>query len=448
MDRAVDNKRFETGQLHELIRMVHERGSAVESVWLEVKGPELDLTKALGKGTLVKAIIGMANRDAQEAADHHDGYGYITVGVDDKLKTGIPFIDPTDVENKINSYIGAQPPVWTPHWVEFEGRHVLVIEVPPAAPGSPIYSTCKQLPQSESRTYPEGTVFVRHGSKTEPARQPDINRLAVRAGAENRLRDVTLKLVSGHVHRLNLQAGLDDWLTAQERSCLSSLTPTVLDRINTNAYLNIFQTRVRETRTRDQYITEVDAYIEKCREQIPRILDELTTRLDPLTFELVNNTDRYWQGLEIAIHVPGDSTARRQTRAVDEGPQLPKAPRAFGDYYHNPLNQTVVTINHKGTLGRHITSPLLLPGSPRAPRVIIEDATNSVRVTLTAEELRPRATLQLPAVIITTNDPLPGIITADWTLTGRHDGIISERLELPTSATIVTGQVLLDGNDQ
>lgn len=444
-----------------LIDAIVASSTAPESDWLEAKGPDLDLTQKWGAGKVATAIVGMANRDSATAARHCDGYGYIVVGAVHGKSSGIRQVDPTIVEDKVNAYLGAVRPAWTLTWVPYDTGHVLVFEVPPAPAGSHIFCLAKATPTKESgESVPAGTIMVRRGSKTDRHNPEDLHRLTNRAASENHLHDVEVVYSSGLVQLVSM--GADEWLAREERECLASLPRrrrTAADPYGLPSHrfavkdmdatfrAAVGETRVKEERTEAEYRTGVAEYLDECRKHLPRMTQAFATQLPPVTLKLVNASDRYWEGLNVVVHLSGDSDAfRALPPEANSGPRMPRRPRSYGDYYVNRFNSLAGFAANVSTAHLGAVLPARLPGAGASVRI---RHTESVELTFHLGSLQPEHEVSLPPVVVTLGNPNGQTVVADWAVTGNCNGVVRGTVELPVAPELVLISTLLtDATDE
>ncbi len=146
-----------------------------ETDWLEWKR-ELDLTTKRARFQLSKHILGMANRLPGAAQRNCEGYGYIFIGVEGGSMPGTPQIDPAQLHDWINPYIGATGPKWRHRYLQSSNVTVLAIEVDPPRSGDSIHTLRRAYENSH-----RGMIFVRKSGKTHPAEPGDIENLEGRA---------------------------------------------------------------------------------------------------------------------------------------------------------------------------------------------------------------------------------------------------------------------------
>lgn len=150
-----------------LVEAIHSSPShSQETNWLEWKNG-LDPGTNEGRFAIAKAILGFANRAVDQAQLACEGVAYMVVGVQPGAVAGVPSFDHAALGQKIKTY--ADEPRWTPHYVGFDGKTVLVILVEPPRAGDPIHTLQKEFTKDRT-THRAGTVFHRGTAHTEPRR--------------------------------------------------------------------------------------------------------------------------------------------------------------------------------------------------------------------------------------------------------------------------------------
>jgi hypothetical protein len=142
-----------------------------ETDWLEWKSG-LDLGQRENQVTIARHILGMANRRVADAVRQVGGCGYIVIGAEPGSVTGVTEVDPADLSQAIQIYLGSAGPSWSASYIPTAGTSVLVITVEPPAAGDRIRTL-----QREFQSYLAGAIFVRRQGRTVPAAPGDITAL-------------------------------------------------------------------------------------------------------------------------------------------------------------------------------------------------------------------------------------------------------------------------------
>jgi hypothetical protein len=174
------------------LRTPEDRLALVQAVVAALPEDELDwvewkiagnLSSKGTAGTVARHVLGIANRIPDRARLHVEGCGYLIMGAEPGSMPDIVPADPAVFCPLVQSYLGPDGPVWTPHYVEDGGIVVLVVTVEPPEPGHRIFTLQKEFNRDDSRTYLAGTIFVRHPGRTEHARPGEIRALEDRFAA-------------------------------------------------------------------------------------------------------------------------------------------------------------------------------------------------------------------------------------------------------------------------
>jgi hypothetical protein len=169
-----------------LVRAVAAAQPEDELDWIEWKIAG-DLSKGPTQGTIARHILGMANRLPDGAALHVGGFGYLIMGAQPGDVPGISKVDPANLSQAVQAWLGTEGPAWWPYYDEDMGVPVLVVVVAPPRPGQRSFTLRKDLtvttPAGASKMYPAGTIFVRYPGRTEIAGPGDIRALEERFAA-------------------------------------------------------------------------------------------------------------------------------------------------------------------------------------------------------------------------------------------------------------------------
>ncbi|MGD0454370.1 MAG: ATP-binding protein [Solirubrobacteraceae bacterium] len=181
-----------------IVAHVRDSRTVEETDYLEWKSA-YDLSSKPGAAATARQLIGMANRDFAQAERHAEGSAYVLIGVEPGMVHGVPHWDSADIENWLARYVVPELR-YDPHYVEIDGKEVLLFTVDAPRQGDPIYCLQRQCDVEEvvtsgstgqvekriKKTLPKGAIYVRHGGKTEQHTPEDLTRLTARAAAAER----------------------------------------------------------------------------------------------------------------------------------------------------------------------------------------------------------------------------------------------------------------------
>ncbi len=416
-----------------------------ESDWIEFKA-NLNLSKRVERPVLAKAIIAFANREVNRAAAHLGGRAVITVGLEPGKVVDVP-IDPADLTNWLEPFLGDPSPRWTAQYHRHQGKQVLVIIVDAPRPGDPIYCITKaggDPDPGKKGMVRAGDIYVRRLGKSELASPADLQvlmaRLTATAGPAFKVA-VSATVDPGITRFTASPTWLKDWIAAEELRLLAALTPPppegrhpvsvyeqrsfmaasqVLRNVNFNP--SPFETKHAETRTEEEYKDEVRRYLQDCLVALPLALPDLHKALSaPVELDVQNLTEENFHQLEVQVHLEGDVEAFDEV-PLFEGldPYVPARPRPWGPWVENRMPNLGGMRYELPTIDHRVTGP-----SPR-----IENGGSST-VTFPPIDLRPHSSASLSAgLIVVAGDSLRGEVTATWTATatnirGRSTGSVA-----------------------
>ncbi|WP_165963950.1 RNA-binding domain-containing protein [Actinomadura sp. KC216] len=412
-------------QLRRLAEAVRDAGQHDESSWIEWKST-LPLGTDQARVHLVKHILGLANRSPEVAARWAEGHGYLLVGVSPGEVKGVTSIDHSVMEQNLKPYIGPDL-VWTPEYVELDGRDVLIVVVAPPRQGDPIRYLRKPLPhpKHDGFVHSEHTVFVRRNAQTVKAEPEEWQMLQLRFAATQ--------------NRLDAEV-----VAAQQR---------IERRADFPEHIKVDLGRYREWLLRGRYhgsgslhtdpgwekhVAEVDAYLGALEQGLRRrLLDELARHLPAtLCLDLVNRVDRPFPGVKVILTLCADG------RLECPGPvseQLPffhpqHAPRRYGTSLDIASEEAFLNAVDEDRIRHQADDPP--PGGFRSEEVRQGDG---LRITFDPVDLRPGETLRLPRVPLVVTANVDSVVTVEWNAAGLGaDGHESGRIILPVAVSTLT----------
>jgi hypothetical protein len=467
-----------------LVQAVVDAPVSGESHWIEWKST-LELGEASGKAHLARCIVGLANRVPAVATATCEGKAYLVVGASPGQADGLDEVDAAVLEARLAPFLGSDGPRWQPHWVTFKGRPVLVIEVAAPAQGDPIHAI-----RRDGEGVKDGDVYVRRGGATYHANSSELRQLTERANAGATIHGIGVSLVNSdlqpvdlseraiehwisglrdaYMHRLRAhqsappqglrqvdlgksagigrsgrgltaaelielerrkEAGED--LTDEQEERLAAASKATRDALN-SATRGLLTRVEPETRSTEEYIKEVETYIQECRRALPRVLRlAAAERLTPAAFVLHNGTDENFPDVRLRLHLEGPvEAAEPGRRATNEG-RLSPAPRPYGPrrlkLFPEGLGLTPI---YRGFNPRPVGLPY--SGPDARLRVDIEN-TGSASLTFSPVHLRPlEREAALAPVVLLASVPPGGEIIASWEVTSTGTkGVAAGELVIP-----------------
>ena len=230
-----------------------------------------DLRKRSGAASTAKQLMAMANRDEKHAMRHAEGYAYVLLGVEPENLPGVELWDSADVETWISRFAGPDLH-YDEHYVQKDGKQILFLTIDPPKQGDPLCHFREASEDLETgKTIPEAAIYVRHGSKSEPATSADIARLTARAVPEGSgtgvIHDLTLELDTTEVGvigpRVVLDESRDEWLRRWRSNMLAKLPkPAARDPYGLSM---LSVAAAGEDRSTEAYTAEVEAYVQSVK---------------------------------------------------------------------------------------------------------------------------------------------------------------------------------------
>lgn len=449
-----DTSQYPAGALgwHGLLEAIENASPGDELEWIEFKA-NLDLRQKVDRPVLAKAIVAFANRDVARAAQHFGGRGLIVIGLEPGNLVGAPEIDPAELHDAVQPYLAEPAPRWDVQYLTFRGKPVLVVTVSAPQPGDPIHCIAK-----DGDKVRDGYVYVRNVGKSAPAKSADLRMLSTRLLTQTGPGlDVEVIADAGDgVPLFEYPVDwVDRWVDAERGRLMAPLMPpppeppvdprlragglgafgrseSLLNQISATAHLpdlaasrsNPFHIKHEEERTEEAYAAEVEEYLEKCRQQLPKAIKTLRVALTPaVVFRVRNRTDANFERLEVHVHVEGDVTAfggRAEFRGLST--HRPRAPRIWGPWTESRV-PAINTPDYSHLIPSRISSAPYVP--PPGPTIVNG---GSADITFQPVDLRPHATEDLDdGILLLAGPSLDSDISCTWTATatnmdGRAEG--------------------------
>jgi hypothetical protein len=428
---------------NELLQLVQAIAAALpqdEAHWVEWKST-LPLNAVDGWFTISKQILGFANRHPDRAARFVGGNGYVIIGAEPGNVVGIQPVDGAQLDSWLETYIGADGPVWSLNYIELQGKAVLVIIVEAPTWGQPVYPLRRTYqPQGKTKGgADDGTVFVRREASTERANSAEIDMLTSRATRGSLQAPLALSL--GWVYTptalISLEFSADAvrrWIDTRRDALYESLHEGIAKkradaRIRKYTGIAIPQTynplMAPDERTAKQYESQVDSYLAQCEEALPHEAQRVIVErgLNKVSLKIENPSDRTVPDVQLVLHVPGEILAFEEDEWGSDTP-MPSPPKPFGA--PRPLMQQHFAYG---------SSSSVIPRGLHGSGLRIENG-GSATLTFSAGDIRPRSSVKLESFHLITTVPGPGTVTATWRATstgiegvqdGHFDVEISDR---------------------
>ena len=409
-----------------------------ETNWLEWKGSlALGGRDATGRATIAKAVLGFANRDPNAAARAMSGCAYLLVGVSPAALPGVEAVDAAQLEAQVGTYVGRNID-WRADYVVVEERSVLVITVEPPQWGDPLHAVRRTFnPADRGPVLQEGTVFVRHQASTDPASPADIDMLSRRAARRpgDQLEVDVQPAPETKLRAIDLTAeALHEYVLQEESNLLAPLAPPERRFPGHSASMQQVAAAFsglgsRDQRSGEDYRTEVSAYLERLREELPDILPAraLLHGVARLKLEVVNNTDATFTGVRVEVWLPPELRVTEWQNEVRGDAELPAPPRPY---------------RSSGLFQLHARQRAFLPSSITRPAVFASDwrpdvdrRPDAVYVEYATEDVRAQGVTRLPSLWLVIDDLATEAVEVRWEATATN------------AARRLTGTLIVPVND-
>ncbi len=383
-----------------------------EPDWLEWKR-EADLADGRWKAIIAKFIAGFANRDPATAMQHAGGCGYLVIGVEPGNVLGVSPVDNADLHAGVSRFVG-KGVRWSPQYVQYEGKQVLIVTVEPPANGDPIAAMLKGYqPDRGASVCHEGAVFVRHHGTTKPATQDDYNLLARRFAAGGKQASGIRVEPVGSVTAVPVACGPDmveAWCQREQTALLGGISQNSKEMFG--------------NRTGKEYGRKVLSYLEESARLLPEkaCAEALMGRDPSMHLMLVNETDHNFAAVRVEVAIDGDIWGF--VSAEEAEPEMPARPRAW----------------NVGSLRTGFRMPSL--SAPRISEMLGPHIDNSrpTHIRFDKDNLRPRERIDLDPLYLVADASLAGMtLTIHWKATSTSaDGVSAGEFTVTVSTGIVS----------
>ncbi len=313
-----------------------------ETDYLEWKAG-YDLSKRPGAASTAKQLMAMANRDEKHAMRHAEGYAYVLLGVEPGNLAGVELWDSADIETWISRFAGPNLH-YDEHYVQKDGKQVLFLTIDPPKQGDPLHHFREGSEDLETKkTISEAAIYVRHGSKSEPATSDDIARLTARAAPEANdtavIHDLSLELDTTEVAVIGASIlrdeVRDEWLDRWRANMLAKLPkPAARDPYGVSM---LSVAAIGESRSTEEYTAEVEAYVQSIKStpglwQRMVMHEALKQGQTRLSLTVRNDSAENYENAVVELRFAGLGRANIYANAhdADEMLGLPEMPLQWG----------------------------------------------------------------------------------------------------------------------
>jgi hypothetical protein len=395
-----------------LVDYIRSTPGLQESDFLEWK-TAYDLTTKPGRVATSKHLIAFANRDSAQAARNAEGYAYLILGVEPGNLVGVPVWDSADIENWLSPYTGIDLRYGPPDYIAVDDVYVLFLVVDPPRIGDAIY--CMQRAAADAdennNTIAEGTIYVRHGGKSERHSAADLRQLTTRATTSVAAAlQLSIELDGADIEVIDprsLQAATRDSYVEEERQRLLSSLPRQSNSPFEMAVPSF------DDRSREGFLEEVHDYLHDVESRWDDIVaaQHVEQEESSVVAVILNDTPSNFEDVVLELTFPlAFDRVFATVGGADARLAPPERPRVWGSF--------------RSLVMPRIT-PVGLPGAQR-PEVEAVD-THQVVVRYPAIHARPRSRHRLDRLLLALPPDLAGTtMEVYWRATSRStDGDLS-----------------------
>ena len=318
-------------ELYELANCVLQADEADESDWIEWKSGIDDTNGKLGF-SIARQILGMSNRMPETARRNCKGLGYIFLGLEPGSVSDFLKLDPSDLANAVDPYLGSNGPTWQHHYLEIYKKDVLAIIVSAPQPGDKPYPLRKTYDK-----YQDGVIFVRKIGKTEPANSGDIDNLSQR-NLGTRL-ELSVSLIEIQpipwFEDSSIKAAIEQMARAKREAMLQKAHSHTKDTPPDNSLGGhvaglIGSLLGPEERTLEQFEKEVNQWEGQWREQASLywLRKYVDSGYGVYSCRLENLTERNFCDIRVILNIYGAKAFQEDDLPA---PQLPQRPLSYGN---------------------------------------------------------------------------------------------------------------------
>ncbi|CAN5749114.1 hypothetical protein BH23CHL7_BH23CHL7_17150 [soil metagenome] len=431
--------------------------------WIEWKSPPDIQTH---RGAIARQILAFANREVSRALRTVEGCGYLLVGAAPGGNlVGVTPVDSADLSNWLDPFVGgADGPQWDPDYVDVNGTHVLLITVAPPRDGDRPWPLRREWnPGQRGTVLQEGTIFTRRTGQTVQANAAEQDMLWARARATARRLTVDVRRSDATLGRtFNASSdAIGEWIEEERSRLLAPLSKPepatapaggagvpafneTISKLAAELATGGFLGGLPEDRTQDQYRTEVDNYLAKAANRLPRHArwKAATMRLAVLRLHVVNLTEFPYAQLEVQVHIPGAVRAYWSPWDARPKEDFPSPPRLWG-----PRSNAFARLGFGMYSPSYLSSAILNPAA-QSMRGWIKNS-GSATVTFLPFDLRPTETWGLDEMILAADHSLAGqAVRASWEATSTNaQGRNAGDFEVTFDSDVVELTELLAAND-
>lgn len=290
-------------ELNAIVQSIAEDPNSQESDFIEWKSG-YDLSTRFYAAKTAKQLIGFANREPKKASRFLDGHAYLFFGLEAGQIAGIDTVwDSADIESWLSPFL--QPELtYEIKYLKCDQRDVLLFKVAPPQQGDPIFAL-QQSTGNGKEHLAEGTIYVRHGGKTERNTAADLAMLTNRAAPRTSTSSLSLVMHANATRLVPLEkeklgdTGREQYLSSVRKSLLAAL-PRPRGRFD------ITIPTIGEFRSEDEFRREVDEFTDDAgaRWETFCIWKQIEAVQPEVALTAENCTEENFEAVVIEVSVP------------------------------------------------------------------------------------------------------------------------------------------------
>lgn len=429
-ENEIDLARLPKGELgwSALVAYAVATDDRIERYFLEVKS-DVDLNTRGGRAKVAKFILGSANRDPAAVKGRFDGHAIMLLGVGGGEARGIPPFEAQDLARDVAKWVGVDGPRWDfERLPSAEGSgDVIAIVVDP--PTGEIW-TCL----ADGDGLADGDIYVRGDGNTRKATGPEVRAMLARRVAPQPI-DVHVEL-SGEVIVLGVDTSrLTDWIRTRAEELRQQVRAQASRTRSAFPSLPTVTTFSRDTRSKEEFRAEVDAWEERACARPTAGVAELAGRVLPgITLRVKNQTKTFLRDVRLEFELDSNVTVVDwlDGEDLDEVDLFPDEPVDWG----------------AKTLIPNFFPPPSATQWQQRHGVIYVDRETPPQLSLTMEALRPEQEFTTngdDVVLVLFTDETPSTtdpVSGRWRMTvGDVNEVFEGEFALPTSYRDMRGPI-------
>jgi hypothetical protein len=314
---------------------------------------------------------------------------------------------------------------WTPQFVEYASKDILVVTVEPPEFGDPIRTMLKSHQSDRGLRVRNGDVYVRSHGRTDLATQADFDMLTERFAASRE------QIGGVRVEALGTTSAVPVAYGPEEIQAWCSRKRASLKPFDPLSFV-VGGRPFGDDRTAAEYMEEVDSWIKEAASVLTPLAhtSALDGRAPGLRLRLTNGTEHNFAAVRVKVGIEGCVFAYLDPE--EDRPWIPSPPRSWG-------TRRMPTLSFPSDLTSR--GETFLPTTPD-----VDNYSNPTTIEFDDVDLRPSSTVELAPIYLATTADLAGTaLSAKWTATSSSVDKVA-RGELPVEVVPEAIEVYATGS--